>query len=998
MDKEIKVLILEDSQEDVELNLYELRKAGLIVSPVIAGNKADYIAAIEEFRPDVILADYNLPSYNGMEALAHIKNNNIKIPFILISGSIGEELAVEAVKKGATDYIMKQNLVRLPSSVKRALNDQEDRKKREAAEDALRKNEIKYRTLTENLPEIIARFDKDLLYIYVNQAVEKLTGLPPAAFLGKTHELTGMKEKSSAVWNREMLRVFQTSEPRAFELDIPSKEGIRHLSYLSVPEFDENQNVATILTVARDITESKKTEEKLNASEVRYRRLFESAKDGILILDAQTGVIKDVNQFLIKTLGYPLEELLGKTIWDIGTFKDIISNRNKFLELKRKEYVRYENLPLETADGRHVEVEFVSNVYLVDNMKVVQCNIRDITERRRSEVRILEDEAKFRSYVENAPYGVFICNEKGKYLEINKAACIITGYSVEELLSKSISDLLPPESLQDSINQFKDVIEKGVSDGEMEFIRKNGTRGCWNVNAVRLSDTRFLGFTKDITGSKFAEQELLRYRDHLEEIVKKRTAELVKTGKKLKQASEQAMTANKAKTAFLSSMSHEIRTPLNAILGFSQLMLRDESLTSQYKEWIQTINRSGEHLLYLINDILEISRIESGRASLNTDIFDFRELLEDLEKMFNTQAGNKNLILCMEIAPDLPRFIELDGNKLRQILINLIGNSVKFTDKGKITVRVRAENNKQRRLFAEVEDTGPGIPPEDMIKIFEKFEQTDISIRKGGTGLGLSISRQFARMMGGDIRVKSREGKGSIFYLELNFKERKELVKKEIPENMNITGLEENQAIYSVLIVDDEFANRLLLNNLISKVGFLVSEASNGLEAIMKFKEKTPDLVFLDMRMPELDGYGVIKEMKCLKNTVPVIAVTASALNVNREQMMAAGFDGYIRKPYKIQEIYDVLKSKLGVRYKYSPSTQTGRINQELSLETLKHLPEKLVGRMLDSAVRVDLDNLIDSIEEASKEFPELSSILLEMAKSYRYDELKKLLKSREKT
>ncbi|MGA2142328.1 MAG: response regulator, partial [Brevinematales bacterium] len=280
----------------------------------------------------------------------------------------------------------------------------------------------------------------------------------------------------------------------------------------------------------------------------------------------------------------------------------------------------------------------------------------------------------------------------------------------------------------------------------------------------------------------------------------------------------------------------------------------------------------------------------------------------------------------------------------------------------------------------------------------EKFEQTDISIRKGGTGLGLSVSRQFARMMGGDIRVKSREGKGSIFYLELNFKERKELVKKEIPENMNITGLEENQAIYSVLIVDDEFANRLLLNNLISKVGFLVSEASNGLEAIMKFKEKTPDLVFLDMRMPELDGYGVIKEMKCLKNTVPVIAVTASALNVNREQMMAAGFDGYIRKPYKIQEIYDVLKSKLGVRYKYSPSTQTGRINQELSLETLKHLPEKLVGRMLDSAVRVDLDNLIDSIEEASKEFPELSSILLEMAKSYRYDELKKLLKSREKT
>jgi CheY-like chemotaxis protein len=299
------------------------------------------------------------------------------------------------------------------------------------------------------------------------------------------------------------------------------------------------------------------------------------------------------------------------------------------------------------------------------------------------------------------------------------------------------------------------------------------------------------------------------------------------------------------------------------------------------------------------------------------------------------------------------------------------------------------------RLFAEVEDTGPGIPQEDIHKIFEKFEQTAISIRKGGTGLGLSISRQFALMMGGDITVKSIEGKGSIFYLELKFKPRKAPALNKIPKNIRISGLEQKQVNYRILIVDDEPANRKLLMDLLGKVGFDVVEAFDGRDALIKFKEKMPDLVFLDVSMPVMNGYEAIKIFKSLKKDVPVIAVTATVFDENRKIMMSAGFDGFIRKPYKIYEIYDVLQSKLGVRYTYETPIAHAYRAAKITKEMLADLPEKLINQMLEAAVRVDLDRLLELIDETSKKSPVLSVKLGEMAKSFQYDELINVLKGK---
>ncbi len=255
----------------------------------------------------------------------------------------------------------------------------------------------------------------------------------------------------------------------------------------------------------------------LSVSEIRYRRLFETAQDGIIILDADTGQIDDINPYLIDMLGYSKEELVDKYIWQIGTFDDFANNKDKFLKLKTEGYIRYENMPLQTKDGRTINVEFVSNVYSADNKSVIQCNIRDISERIKATKALKESEERYSSYIENAPDGIFIVDDNGRFIEANIAASNITGYSNEELLNMTISDNLPEESIEAGVNHFKKLLETGKSNGEMQFIHKDGAKGWWSVDAVKLTEHRFMSFIKDITEQKNAEEKVLylSYHDQL---------------------------------------------------------------------------------------------------------------------------------------------------------------------------------------------------------------------------------------------------------------------------------------------------------------------------------------------------------------------------------------------------------------------------------------------------------------------------------------------------
>jgi PAS domain S-box-containing protein len=396
----------------------------------------------------------------------------------------------------------------------------------------------------------------------------------------------------------------------------------------------------------------------------------------------------------------------------------------------------------------------------------------------------------------------------------------------------------------------------------------------------------------DITQRKQTENLLAEYNRTLEAQVKKRTEEfqqvieelqttqeeLIKSQKIAAQEQQAALreaarsaAANLAKSEFLANMSHELRTPLNAILGFSQLMSRDYSLSGEHQDNLAIINRAGEHLLNLINDILEMSKIEAGRITLNRSSFDLIHLLKNLEEMLHLRAASRNLELLFEYAQDIPKYIETDENKLCQVLINLLGNAIKFTDMGRVTLRVRlgtGEADEQNplyppHLFFEVEDTGCGIAPQEIDLLFEAFEQTEIGRKsQQGTGLGLAISRKYVQLMGGDISVSSMLGVGSTFAFDIQIAL---TCPREMPTNKiksQIMSLAPIEKAYRILVVDDSKESRLLLIKILTSLGFEVKEATNGSEAVASWESWQPHLIFMDMRMPIMDGYEATRMIK----------------------------------------------------------------------------------------------------------------------------------------
>ena len=353
----------------------------------------------------------------------------------------------------------------------------------------------------------------------------------------------------------------------------------------------------------------------------------------------------------------------------------------------------------------------------------------------------------------------------------------------------------------------------------------------------------------------------------------------------LKQAKQTAEAASQAKGQFLANMSHELRTPLNAILGFTQLMVRDQSIKENHRSYLKIIHDSGEHLLELINDVLDMSKIESGRITLNTTSFDLYHLLDTLEKMFRMRGNAKVLQLIFKRSPSVPQWISTDEGKLRQVLINLLSNAIKFTNLGSVTLSVKVinflETQTQTILEFEVADTGEGIPAAYLEKIFEAFEQTELGrLSAEGTGLGLSISRKFVQLMGGKITVSSNLGEGSIFRvcLPVNVPKSQVMLKRSLERT--VIGLAPDQPEYRILVVEDRWESRYLLVKLLETLGFQVREAENGAEAIAIWEQWQPQLIWMDMRMPIMDGYEATRQIKShLKGQATIIiALTASAL------------------------------------------------------------------------------------------------------------------------
>jgi predicted ATPase/signal transduction histidine kinase/CheY-like chemotaxis protein/tRNA A-37 threonylcarbamoyl transferase component Bud32 len=493
----------------------------------------------------------------------------------------------------------------------------------------------------------------------------------------------------------------------------------------------------------------------------------------------------------------------------------------------------------------------------------------------------------------------------------------------------------------------------------------------------------------------------------LEAKVEKRTSELAI-------AKQKAEVANEAKSSFLANMSHELRTPLNAILGFAKLTVKNSNLSPETRQNLGIITRSGEHLLTLINQVLDLSKIEAGRTTLNEKNFDLYRLLDDLEDMFQLKASDKHLQLMFERTPDVPRYICTDDVKLRQILINLLNNALKFTSEGGVSVRVEVGKKSGVRsqesgeilasnfcLLFSVEDTGAGIVPEELDSLFEAFVQTKTGREsQEGTGLGLPISRKFVQLMGGEITVSSEVGKGTTFKFDIRVGvvDAKDIETKQ--STRQIIALEPNQPRYRILIVDDRYDNRQLLIKLLNPFGFELKEASNGKEAVEIWETFEPHLIWMDMRMPVMDGYEATKQIKLTTKgqATAIIALTASTLEEERTVVTSAGCDDFLRKPFREADIFEMMHKHIGVRYVYenpnhrdSSTTEDGE-HKVLTATIIAALPQEWVASLKQAILSINVKLIYSLIEQIRPENAALANALKTCIDKFEYEKILNLI------
>jgi signal transduction histidine kinase/CheY-like chemotaxis protein len=473
------------------------------------------------------------------------------------------------------------------------------------------------------------------------------------------------------------------------------------------------------------------------------------------------------------------------------------------------------------------------------------------------------------------------------------------------------------------------------------------------------------------------------------------------------EAKDRALEASRAKSEFLSNMSHELRTPLNAVLGFAQLMERDQYLTGDQREHLTAITTSGEHLLHLINDVLSLSKIEAGKLTLAVQPFDVHHMLEGVEAMFRGRVRTRKLGLVFERDASLPRMVHGDEGKIRQILINLIGNAVKFTNGGGVTVRAAWQAGIG---YFEVRDTGHGIAEDEISGLFEPFVQTESGRKaKEGTGLGLAIVRNFVELMGGDIRVESRVGVGTTFSFEIELEEVGE--GEAGAERLRVAELEPGQPEYRILVVDDAARNRELLDKLLGQVGFQVSEAADGRQALALWASWRPHLILMDIRMPVMDGLTATREIRRLEREIAasdhamrlydvdtaartvIISLTASAFEHERDQILAAGCDDFVTKPFRESTLFERIAQHLGVRFRYiQPGVAAAEDLGRVAPEALAPVDRELLARLADAVLKGDLGLANDAIDAIERTDGEVARALRLLIRDYRFDEIQDLL------
>lgn len=829
----------------------------------------------------------------------------------------------------------------------------------------------------DTIPDMVFAKDTDSRLILANQAYCELIGRDREELLGRGMDELHSPEVADKFYDHDR-QVFESNKPIHQEDWFATAYGKKELlETVKVPFKKSDGSLSGLVAVSRKITERKQAEEILWRSRETARALLDATIDAAFLIDRQ-GIILAANETTARDFNRQVRKIVGLNSYTLLPLP-LAKNRH----LKNLEVIK---------SGKPAHFEDELNGRILDNrvyplfdkqghVERLAIFSQDITERRRAEQALRASEERMRLMLENVrDYAIFMLNPQGHIVSWNYGAERIKGYSAEEIMGQHFSRFYPPETIEAGKPAYvlKTATQKGQFIDEGWRIKKDGSP-FWAyvvVNALYDQKGKLHGFvkvTRDVTERKLAQEAL-------------------------QEAKEAAEVANQAKSEFLANMSHELRTPLNAILGYTQILKRDDSLTKKQHEGIEIIQHSGEHLLQMINDILDLAKIEAGKMEPDPVEFHLHEFLKVIAEIINIRAEQKGISFTYEFQPNLPTYALADDKFLRQILLNLLSNAVKFTEQGQVIFIVNQlppEESPSLVRF-QVTDTGIGIPAERLDEIFLPFHQVSNRQHKvEGTGLGLAISRRLVHLIGGDLNVESQIGQGSTFWFDLPLPE----ITTDKPmvniTSRQIVGLKGN--CRRLLIVDDNPENRLVLKEMLQPLGFKITEAVDGQEAINKALISPPNLILMDLMMPGLDGFKATQQIRNtpqLKEVV-IVGVSASVEGQVRQRCLEVGCNDFIAKPVSFDNLLTCLQHHLKLDWHYQPLESSLADQEAASQAIILPSTSELQGllELAELGYISGIQDMLTNLEHQDKKFTPFIFQIEQLTESLEFEKIVTYLK-----